>query len=120
MPEYKYINTAAIEDISGGDQELALDIILMFLKGAPELLLDIQKNLTEENYQEIATAAHKLRPMFAYVGARNTMGKMEEIETQSNQEEPIEMLSSRISKIENEMADIIRELNTFKSSLASG
>ena len=119
MSDYNYINLAAIEEISGGDQVLTLDIISMFLKGAPELLSEIQVNLNNENHQGIANVAHKLKPMFAYVGAFNVKEEMEIIETLSKQAEPLEILSARIKEVEGNMVDIIAELDTLKSSLTT-
>lgn len=120
MTDYNYINLAAIEEVSGGDQDLTIDIISMFLQGAPELLSEIQVNLNNENHEGIASVAHKLKPMFAYVGVMTVKEDLEKIEIQSRQEEPLEILSASIKEVNEKMADIIAELNTLKSSLMTG
>jgi signal transduction histidine kinase/CheY-like chemotaxis protein/HPt (histidine-containing phosphotransfer) domain-containing protein len=61
-------NLKYLQDISGGNKKFMSEIIELFMKQTPAAILNMKKHLQNNDYEKLATEAHKIKPSFNFLG----------------------------------------------------
>lgn len=78
------VNLEELEKFAHGDKEFILRMLVSCLDSTPGLV-DKLENAVKENDREITRAtAHRLRPVFQYLGRPDVSGQLEELENGSS------------------------------------
>jgi two-component system sensor histidine kinase/response regulator len=64
------VDTAAVLACTDGDEELARELVAMFLADSPTLLSDIHKAIASGDRRALESAAHTMTGAVSYVGSR--------------------------------------------------
>jgi len=62
------INLSYLEDITGGDRAMVLEMLDLFIRDIPVHIEKIETLYTSQNLVDLAKEAHKLKPTLQYIG----------------------------------------------------
>lgn len=74
------IDLTYLEDITGGDKGMMLEMLDLFIEDIPIQVGLISKYANERNLSMLASEAHKLKPTLQYVGLISMYEAVKEIE----------------------------------------
>ena len=74
------IDLSYLEDITGGDKEMMLEMLTLFLEDIPSQVELIKKAVEEKNMKAVGTESHKLKPALQYVGFNEMYELVKELE----------------------------------------
>ncbi|WP_069130310.1 PAS domain-containing hybrid sensor histidine kinase/response regulator [Rhodohalobacter halophilus] len=89
-----------LEEMTGGDQELIVEMLDLFLDQTPELMDQILEYFNQGKYNLVKSSSHTLKPTFTYIG----------MEQATELAKKIEEMAGREQVIEKELAILINEL----------
>jgi HPt (histidine-containing phosphotransfer) domain-containing protein len=97
--EINNIDFNHINDVANGDAQVKKDIIDIFLKQTPELITQLNEFSNAKDLENMKLVAHKLKPMFNYVGMielHNISQEIDEKECTNENLYLIELLANKI------------------------
>lgn len=74
------VDFSSLREMTAGDPDMMMDMIELFLDQTPKLIQSVRDNYEDGNRQEMAKAAHTLKPTFSYMGIKNAASLIEGIE----------------------------------------
>ncbi|MFV1883172.1 MAG: Hpt domain-containing protein [Balneola sp.] len=74
------IDLSYLEDITGGDKEMMLEMLNLFLEDIPSQVELIKTAVEEKNLKAVGTESHKLKPALQYVGFNEMYELVKELE----------------------------------------
>jgi HPt (histidine-containing phosphotransfer) domain-containing protein len=104
------IDLSYLEDITGGDKEIMVEMITLLLEETPTHLQTIASSFAHKNWQQLASASHKIKPMLLYVGLTDLSDITKELEAIGKSEEGIEKLPGLISRLQTGFKAVIGDL----------
>jgi len=113
----KIVKLSALEELSGGDKDMIKELINIFIQKTPDIITDLKKAFHDENFDEMSSLAHNIKPTFNYVGVDRGYELAQRIEDFKNNPYPIEELQKLIEELELLTAQATREM---KDLLAEG
>ncbi len=75
------INLSYLEDITGGDKAVILEMLDLFIQDIPKHTTNLESFHQEGNLEDLAKEAHMLKPTVHYVGLFQMHEDLKEIET---------------------------------------
>lgn len=66
----KSTNLTYLREISENNDSFFKDFISLFLKNAPQSILDLETALTKKDWEGVRQAAHKIKPSLGYLGMK--------------------------------------------------
>ena len=112
------LNLKHLGEISGNDTGTMREVIDVFLEHAPALMRELQDQHAARDGNGLRRAAHKLKPMLAYVGMTSIHARAVQIEqldvSAVNWEEFTELVRSMLTDFEPAR----RELIAYRATLA--
>jgi signal transduction histidine kinase/ligand-binding sensor domain-containing protein/CheY-like chemotaxis protein/HPt (histidine-containing phosphotransfer) domain-containing protein len=115
--KFKTFNIDKIKNIVGDSQEKEVKYLKMFHKNAPELIQNINKGLTEKDFNKVKVSAHSLKSTFRYYGADKLMEYSRSIEeiAPENDKDAINKLLVNLEegwkKIDKELIEYFKKHN---------
>jgi HPt (histidine-containing phosphotransfer) domain-containing protein len=109
--EYKYINTEYIESVSGGDQSVILEIVVMFREQAEEIYNEMKTLLAEKNYYNLGLLAHKAKSSVSIMGIADLALMLKTFELQAKEGIEADKYDSYIMKFRNDTLEAFKELD---------
>ena len=76
----KLVDLNFLQITCSNSEDLIKRMIYLFLDSAPKLILDMKKNLMNQNWEILNNKAHEAKSAFLVIGAVQTASKIEEIE----------------------------------------
>ncbi len=111
------INLSYLDDITGGDTEVMTEMIDLVIAETPTHL-DAMKSLAhQKNWIKAGSEAHKLKPMFLYVGLNELHEICKDIEELSHQAEKTNAIPSLVTRLQNGYLSIVDELQKAAENL---
>ena len=101
---------SSIIAISRGDEEFVNKMIGLFIKQTHEACVDLERYVSENNFNEISKLIHKIKPNIEGMGITSILGEIRELEflcENSNDKENIEILVINIIKV---LKEVVAEL----------
>ncbi len=87
----------------GEDRELLCDLARFYLQDAPQLLMELQVALTEENSEAVARSAHSLKGLSANFDAHDAVDAARSVE-QSAMAGDLEGAAARVPRLRDEVS----------------
>jgi len=66
--DYKYINIEYLESVSGGDNNIIIEIVTLFREQAEEFYKEMTSRLAAKDYHSLSLLAHKAKSSVAIMG----------------------------------------------------
>ena len=93
------IDLSYLEDITGGDNEMMLEMLNLFIEDIPSQVDKINIAVEEKNMKSLGTEAHKLKPTLQYVGLNEMyelIKKLEVIGKSGKYSKEVEVLTRQL------------------------
>ncbi len=116
MNHFRYIKTAQVEEISGGDKDFLIELSNIFLGQIDDFIRKMNQALQLKNWAELAKEAHTAKSSAMTFGMDNTGKLLKDIQLQceaSNFEPVPQMVHDAIAQLQN----AIPEIESFKKSV---
>jgi HPt (histidine-containing phosphotransfer) domain-containing protein len=94
------VDLSYLEEITGGDQEMIIEMLDLFISDIPEHLKKIKGFYDEKNLIDMGKEAHKVKPTLQYVGFFDMFELIKQLEAYGREENDSEEIPSIISKLE--------------------
>jgi len=105
-----------LEEMTGGDKGLMVEMINLFLNQTPDLMNQIVYHFEKREYELVKSSSHTLKPTFTYVGMEEATELTKEIEELSAQENvPEEELNALIEKLKIVSEQAIARVSELKN-----
>lgn len=109
--DYKFINTEYLDSVSGGDNEIILEIIAMFRDQVVEFHSEMLALYTEKNFHALGLLAHKAKSSVAIMGMNDLAVMLKNFELQAKEGIESDKYESYIEKFRNDTGEALKELD---------
>lgn len=105
-----------LEEMTGGDRDLILEMLNLFLEQTPDLMNRISDHFEKGEFDLVKSTSHTLKPTFTYVGMESATELANRIEEMSAKEEiPKDALGKKIDELKNVCEDAIEKVSELKN-----
>ncbi len=108
--EPKMYNLEQIEMMSEGNNEFVDKMVNLFIELTPELLNRINTGLIENDYDEIKSAAHKMKPSIDMMGIVSLKNEIRNIEKLALDRVDVVTMKNAIVYLETTLGQVINQL----------
>ncbi len=112
MNKYKYINMAYLNEMSSGDNDFVIGMLIDWKGMLPEYLADLSAAMDNKNKEEIRFSSHKLQSSFQIIGAIDLAKICIEIEELARINADIDEIENSFNKIIPIYNQVLIEVNT--------
>lgn len=112
-----HIDTDLISQNMFDDQALIKQFVSMYLIQTPVDLDHLRNAIAAGDLQNIANAAHHIKPTMDYIGAFHLKAKFETLETAAKNSESLEGLRAAFEVLDIEMKELIFELEQYEKTI---
>ena len=99
-----------LRKMSSNDESFVQEMVNSFIEKTPEIIEQINQANEDEDWQEVANLAHKLKPNLAFMGMDSLKNLILEIETNAKNKENIEEIRDMIERLTSTVNEAIEEL----------
>lgn len=106
------IDLSYLEEITGGDNEMILEMLDLFISDMPEHLNKIRVHAESKDVEELGKEAHKMKPTTQYVGLTEMYGlvsKLEKFGRDGNFDDSIPKLVLELDSLVNVAVPLLEE-----------
>ncbi len=106
------IDLSYLEDITGGDKEMMIEMLDLFIEDIPDQIGIIKKLAEEKDLKKLGSEAHKLKPTLQYVGFFEMFELIKELEVLSKSgvySDEILSLTKKVEELSNKAIPILKE-----------
>ena len=107
---------AYLKDISDGNVEFMDEMVNLFIDQSSGHIESLQEGISSQNYETIAAAAHKMKPVLGYVGINAEYSKIRDIETQAKQNGDLNHIQQLLDELQAVITQANEELKAFLAS----
>lgn len=108
--EDKMYNLEQIDMMSGGNAEFVDKMVNLFIELTPELLNRIKTGLIENNYDEIKSAAHKMKPSIDMMGINLLKNEIRNIERLAMDRADVMTMKNAITYLDTTLVQVMDQL----------
>lgn len=112
------IDLSYLQEMTNGDNEVIVEMITLLLEETPKHLETIRKALNEEDWKQLASESHKVKPMMLYVGLTDLNEITKELETRGKSGEGLDKIPRLVSRLEEGFSDVKVELQEKVTELS--
>ncbi len=96
--------------MADGDQDFINSVISVFLEEVPQDLQDLERAISENDYENIYKLAHKIKPNVDLLGMEQARAAALEIETLGKNAENSEQVARKFPLLKKDIHQVITEL----------
>ena len=108
--DYKYIKTDYLDSVSGGDQDIINEIVVMFKEQSVEIYNEMKSLLSEKNYTSLGLLAHKAKSSVAIMGMNELADMLKTFELSAKEGKDSHLYESYLSRFKSETEEAVKEL----------
>ena len=101
-----------LEELSGGSKDFIIEIISVFISEVPSQVEDIKNAFTQDNMEDLASNAHKLKPSIDLLGINAITQDIRSIEAIARNKENLSDLKGLINNVDVNLNKTLIELKT--------
>lgn len=106
----KHINLDYLKELSNGSNSFIVEMIDAFLEQTPEEISNLEKYLSANNFRALRGTANKIKPSFTFMGIKELVGVIKQVEEYAAKEISLEQLPGMIKTIKDVCELAIDEL----------
>ncbi|HZH54791.1 MAG TPA: Hpt domain-containing protein [Sphingobacteriaceae bacterium] len=120
MHAFKEADMSYLEDLSGGDQSLIIEMLRLFLSQTPGYLDSLSRHIDLGDWSNTQSMAHHIKPTLAYMGAEDMRQALIRIE-QMAKADPVDsvVLRREFSVLRGRFEVLFKELEGHLGFLTS-
>lgn len=112
------LDLSYLENMSGGDNSMIIEMIELFLKETPKHLENLKSANEGQDWSKVASEAHKVKPIMLYVGLSDLNLVCKRLEENAKSDQDIEVSNELILKLiegyEEVNDDLINKLEELR------
>ncbi len=108
--DYKFINTEYIESVSGGDNDIICELVVLFREQADEISGEMKALLDAKSYKLLGLLAHKAKSSVSIMGMNDLALMLKTFELQAREEKETHLYESYVTRFRTETRGAIEEL----------
>lgn len=112
------IDLSYLENITDNDNKVMIEMIDLMLTETPKHITKIKQCHDNENWTELGTEAHKLKPMFLYVGLTALHEIVKNLEEYGKHTTNLDLIPELIEHLEEGYQEVIEDLKNKKEELS--
>lgn len=109
----KVTDLGYLQDISDGNEEFMHEMINLFIDQSGDHTANIQEGIKNGDYDKIAGAAHKMKPVLGYVGVVPEASMIRDIEMRAKAHDPLQDLQQLLDTLNNIVHQANEELKAY-------
>lgn len=110
MEENKLYNLEQLEAIASGNDEFVIKMVNMFLDMTPHLVTRIGVGIQGEDWVEVHSAVHKMKPSVDMMGVKSLHDVVRKIEYNAKNETDLDHIPALYEKLSETLAEVYRQL----------
>lgn len=114
---YKFIKTEYLESVTGGDNEIILELVAMFKDQVAETSLEMRTLLKKNDFCALGMLAHKAKSSVAIMGMDDLAALLKTFELEAKAGGQKEKFETYISRFEQDTKSAVEELEFFIGNL---
>ncbi len=118
MANTNHINLDYLHSMSGGMNELIIEMIDLFRDQIPEFLERMKKALNDKNWSELSEAAHKAKSSINIMGMDDLGNELNELEMKAKEAKATDTYSETVSRFEKVTNEALVELDEIVKKLS--
>jgi len=118
MEKTNVTDISFLKSFTGDDTERMVKYINNFLSMAPEKIAAMKSKLEGRSWEELRSAAHKLKPQLAYMGINSIKEDIQQIEDYAGEEKNLELLPELVANVSSVCELAFKELNDYVKSVS--
>jgi HPt (histidine-containing phosphotransfer) domain-containing protein len=111
--DFKFINTEYLDSVSGGDNEVIREIVVLFSEQVVEFYNEMKKLLADKNYHNLGLLAHKAKSSVAIMGMSDLAGMLKTFELQAKDGSEADRYESYVERFGKDTAEAVKELDVL-------
>lgn len=115
--ESKITNLSYLNEISGGDKNLILEMITIFNTEVPEYLNRMNRLLADENFDSLGKLAHKAKASASIMGMKDLADELKRLEQLTIEKKEQDKYPHIVNHIDLKFRSAIEELNLISKTL---
>lgn len=112
------INLSYLEDITGGDTSVILEMLDLFIQDIPKHTGNMMAFFKEGNLEDLAKEAHMLKPTVQYVGLFQMHEDLKQIESLAKNSDDSEKIGELLESVKAEAEVSVPALKAKRAELA--
>jgi PAS domain S-box-containing protein len=104
------IDFSYLEKVSGNNKEFIREIADAFIKSIPNSIQDLEYNVENENWVELARVAHKIKPSITLLGVHNLKDKIIRLEEEAKLHKNPWQLTKLSKEVSAELKETVESL----------
>ncbi len=113
------LDLSYLEEITGGDNEIMLEMIDIFLTESETAIQELRQIYEQKDWAALGAQAHKLKPTLLYVGLKEIHEITQKLEKNAKQGTMTEHFDEWIQQITDGYHEIRGDLESVKKELSS-
>lgn len=109
--DYKFVNTEYLDSVSGGDNQIIIEIIGIFREQVVEMYDEMSKLMANKDYKSLGMLAHKAKSSVAIMGMNDLADMLKTFELQAKESQDTELYESYIDRFKKETTAAVTELD---------
>lgn len=106
-----------LSNMSGGNNEIIKEMIVIFNEQSKEYIHDMQKYLDEKNYNLLGKLAHKAKSSVAIMGMNDLAADLKTLEINTKEEKEVESYPAYVEKFITLTKQAMAELEDIAAKL---
>lgn len=112
MLPQKVTNLNYLNEISKGDANFIKEMISIFLTESPQEITNLEKAITETNFEKIRAISHHMKSTVPFIGLDLLIGQeLAQIENLSIEKKDIQTISTHFIKVKSVFQQAVQELS---------
>jgi HPt (histidine-containing phosphotransfer) domain-containing protein len=111
------LDLSYLRDMSGDSAEFMIEMIDMFKTQTPIYIAEMETAMGNKDWTKVSSAAHKIKPTFAYVGREDAKEFMQKIEHDARELRNIENIPIAFLEIKDFLQILYRQLDDSRAEL---
>ncbi len=114
--DYKYINVEYLESVSGGDNNIVIELVTLFREQTSEFYDEMKSLLAAKDYYNLSLLAHKAKSSIAIMGMDDLAMMLKTFELQAKEGIETDKYESYIERFKNDTDEALKELDNYISN----
>jgi len=117
MTIYNLIDPYIISTTMMDNRDTIREFVSLYLSQTPIDISALKSAVSQQNYDEIASRAHHIKPTMEYIGAFTLKNKIIEIESLAKNHQDMNEITERFNSLDIQIRELYTELERYLKSL---
>jgi PAS domain S-box-containing protein len=106
----KLYDLTMVQSVSGGDESFIKKMVALFIETVPQNVSDLKKALLDDNWEQVAKLAHKLKSTIDSMGIKSLRQEVRTVEANAKAKEALEEIPHLVATIDATIKECIGQL----------